>query len=204
MKKKSSGKKKRSTLTPVKSGINLINLSGPATKTQSTFVTSRFARVLLAGSGFLADAYDLFVINLVLRLLRDEYPEYTNGGSLHSFQGTVAAAALFGAIIGQLVAGSLADVIGRKKIFVATAVLITIGSFGSALSFDTPNFSVYSQISCWRFILGAGVGGEYPLAATVTSESSSAARRGSLMAGVFSMQGVGSLLSVCVVISCLS
>eukprot|EP01032_Pedospumella_encystans_P012514 gene12514-14474_t len=36
-----------------------------------TRVTSSYARVLLAGSGFLADAYDLFVINLVLRLLRN-------------------------------------------------------------------------------------------------------------------------------------
>jgi PHS family inorganic phosphate transporter-like MFS transporter len=63
---------------------------------------------------------------------------------------------------------------------------------------------VYAQISCWRFFLGAGVGGEYPLAATVTSESTSAARRGALMAAVFSMQGVGALLSVTVVIVCLS
>ena len=38
--------------------------------------------------------------------------------------------------------------------------------------------------------VGAGVGGEYPLAATVTSESSSAASRGRLMAAVFAMQGV--------------
>ena len=34
------------------------------------------------------------------------------------------------------------------------------------------------------------MGGEYPLAATVTSESSSAASRGKLMAAVFAMQGV--------------
>lgn len=50
-------------------------------------------------------------------------------------------------------------------------------------------------VCCWRFFLGAGVGGEYPLAATVTSESSSAGKRGSLMAAVFAMQGVGSMLS---------
>jgi PHS family inorganic phosphate transporter-like MFS transporter len=48
--------------------------------------------------------------------------------------------------------------------------------------------TVYGHIACWRFLLGAGVGGEYPLAATVTSESSSAASRGRLMAAVFAMQ----------------
>ena len=152
--KTDSGKKK---IPNVKSGINLFEFgAGKKPTTEGTFVTSRYARVLLAGSGFLADAYDLFVINLVLRLLKDEYPHHTHSGQLHSMQGTVAAAALFGAILGQLVAGSLADVIGRKKIFVATAMLITIGSFGSACCFDSPNFSVYYQISCWRFILGAG------------------------------------------------
>lgn len=51
--------------------------------------------------------------------------------------------------------------------------------------------------------MGTGVGGEYPLAATVTSESSSAGKRGSLMSAVFAMQGVGSLVSGLVVISCL-
>ena len=44
--------------------------------------------------------------------------------------------------------------------------------------------------ACINYLTGAGVGGEYPLAATVTSESSSAASRGKLMAAVFAMQGV--------------
>lgn len=53
------------------------------------------------------------MINLVLRLLRNEYPEYDNdsegGFNLHALEGGVAAAALVGAIIGQLVAGMLQD-----------------------------------------------------------------------------------------------
>lgn len=115
----------------------------------------------------------------------------------------MASAALVGAIMGQVIAGSMADIIGRKRIFVATAALITIGSIGSACSLDTPSLTIYGQICCWRFILGAGVGGEYPLAATVTSESSSAGKRGSLMSAVFAMQGVGALLSGIVVYLCL-
>ena len=45
-------------------------------------------------------------------------------------EGQVASAALFGSILGQLIAGGMADVVGRKAIFVATAVLITTGSLG--------------------------------------------------------------------------
>lgn len=205
----------------VKSGIGLSSLSDPIVrkvnvlsssseskeeaeeKVPTSFITSRTARVLLAGAGFLADAYDLFVINLVLRLLREQYPQYADSGMLHAYEGAVASSALFGSIVGQLVAGSLADVIGRKKIFVATALLITIGSLGSSISSNHEYLTVYGNISMWRFVLGIGVGGEYPLAATVTSESSSAGRRGSIMAAVFAMQGVGALLSVLVVILCL-
>lgn len=84
-----------------------------------------------------------------------------------------------------------------------TAALITVGSIGSAFCTDSPMFTIYGQIACWRFLLGAGVGGEYPLAATVTSESSSASSRGRLMAAVFAMQGVGALMSVLIVLFCL-
>ena len=119
-------------------------------------------------------------------------------------EGCIASAALFGSIIGQVVAGNLADIIGRKKIFVATAVLITLGSFMSASMGDSLSMPIYYRISFCRFFLGMGVGGEYPLAATVTSESSSAKSRGSLMCAVFAMQGVGSLLSIAVVVICLS
>ena len=208
--------KKPRTLTSVKSGIGLSSLDKQVTTgiiqdvkptEPESFITSRTARVLLAGAGFLADAYDLFVINLVLRLLREEYPDYSNSGMLHAYEGSVASAALFGSILGQIVAGSLADIIGRKKIFVATALLISIGSIGSSMavnnSYFTGGMSIYGCISIWRFLLGVGVGGEYPLAATVTSESSSAGRRGSIMAAVFAMQGVGALISVLVVLLCL-
>jgi len=199
------------SINRVKSGIALSALdveppgvgAGPSPPPAKT-LQSHAARVLLAGAGFLADAYDLFVINLVLRLLRDEYPQYVAAGKSQQLEGLVAAAALVGSIVGQLAAGSLADVIGRKLIFISTAVLITVGSLGSSLSVDTASVNVYTKIACWRFVLGLGVGGEYPLAATVTSESSSAGSRGKLMSAVFAMQGVGSLLSTAIVLLCLA
>ena len=180
------------------------NLNRDAIGRPPKTLQSHALRVLLAGAGFLADAYDLFVINLVLRLLRDEYPNFATEGRSHELEGMVASAALVGSIVGQLLAGSLADVIGRKLIFIATATLITIGSLGSSTCTDSSQFTIYSKIACWRFVLGLGVGGEYPLAATVTSESSSAGSKGKLMSAVFAMQGAGSLLSTAVVMLCLS
>ena len=209
------------SLSKVNSGIHLKNLSDVVTGARSRApsiatiygviddcdaappakeLQSHLGRIFLAGAGFLADGYDLFMINLVLRMLRDEYPQHT---FQHKFEGIVASSALCGSILGQLVSGVLADIIGRKVIFVTTALLITIGSLGSATCIDTPSFNIYLQIAIFRFILGFGVGGEYPLAATITSESTSAASRGKLMVSVFSMQGLGAILSSFTAICCL-
>ena len=49
------------------------------------------------------------------------------------------------------------------------------------------------QLFAWRGILGFGVGGEYPLAATLTSEASSMLSRGVAVLSIFSMQGWGKL-----------
>ncbi len=43
----------------------------------------------------------------------------------------------------------------------------------------------------WRFLLGIGIGGDYPLSAVITSEYTPQNIRGSMMACVFAMQGVG-------------
>jgi MFS family permease len=53
----------------------------------------------------------------------------------------------------------------------------------------------FLQLCAWRFLLGVGVGGVYPLAATISSESADTEHRGRNSALVFSMQGVGQVLS---------
>lgn len=60
-------------------------------------------------------------------------------------------------------------------------MLITVGAIGSAASVQTPGFSIYQQLALWRFILGVGVGGEYPLSATITSETATPKLRGRLV-----------------------
>ena len=56
------------------------------------------------------------------------------------------------------------------------------------------NVLLGQPIIAWRFILGLGCGGVYPLAATLTAESSVAQEdRAKLVALTFSMQGVGYL-----------
>jgi MFS family permease len=58
------------------------------------------------------------------------------------------------------------------------------------LALHSPSFSP-AQLAIWRGLLGFGVGGEYPLASTISSEGSKSGSRGRSVATVFSMQGWG-------------
>jgi len=69
-----------------------------------------------------------------------------------------------------------------------------VGAICSSQAQDTKgSFGIYSQIIFWRFILGIGIGGEYPLSAAITSETSSSENEAKNLAMVFSMQGFGQL-----------
>jgi PHS family inorganic phosphate transporter-like MFS transporter len=159
-------------------------------------------RVVVSGAGFIADAYDLFVINVVKNILKQLYsgPTY---GDLDLRIASIANAALIGAVLGQLFFGLAADALGRRVIFISTAVLVILGSLVSALCTDLPGFDVYSQLMLCRGLLGFGIGGEYPLSATVSSEGTTTAQRGRAVAAVFSMQGIGNVLASVVVLICL-
>jgi PHS family inorganic phosphate transporter-like MFS transporter len=129
-----------------------------------------FHRVLISGAGFLADAYDLFVINIAADLMsRCEYKQSLTS----STKGLVKSMAVAGAIVGQVGFGVFADLIGRKRVFIATCALVIAGALLSGLVTDAAgSFGIYSQLALWRFVLGVGVGGEYPLSAAITTESS--------------------------------
>lgn len=47
-------------------------------------------------------------------------------------------------------------------------------------------------LGVWRIILGIGVGGDYPMSATVTSDRANLRKRGTMLTYIFSMQGWGS------------
>jgi PHS family inorganic phosphate transporter-like MFS transporter len=135
--------------------------------------------LLVSGMGFFTDAYDLFVIGIVSTLLKGEW---------HLGTGQVAllnAVMLGAAFLGALVFGRLADVVGRTRVYWMSAALMVVAAVGSAFS---PSLAV---LVGFRFLLGFGVGGDYPVSAVLMSEYADRANRGRMVALVFSAQAVG-------------
>ncbi len=135
--------------------------------------------VLVSGVGFFTDAYDLFVISTVAALVSAQWKLSTTETSW------VSGSAILAAFFGALLFGRLADVVGRKKVYALVAGIMIAGALASALA---PNFAV---LVAARFVLGLGIGGDYPVSAVLMSEYANRKDRGRLVGLVFSMQALG-------------
>jgi MFS transporter, putative metabolite transport protein len=138
---------------------------------------------ILSSMGILLDGFDLFVLSIALPLI------------IHYFQATplqaglIGASATFGSIIGCFLGGILTDKCGRKKIFLLDLGLFIISAVlcGLAWSIET--------LILFRFILGIGVGADYPICASYVSEFMPKKLRGKMLIGAFSFQAVGIFLA---------
>ncbi|KAJ4878261.1 putative inorganic phosphate transporter 1-6 [Raphanus sativus] len=158
--------------------------------------------VIISGMGFFTDSYDLFVISLVTKLLGRIYyhnPGSSSPGSLpDGISAAVSGVAFAGTFIGQIFFGCLGDKLGRKRVYGLTLVIMTLCSICSGLSFGSDPKTVMFTLCFFRFWLGFGIGGDYPLSATIMSEYANKRTRGAFVAAVFAMQGFGILAAGCV------
>ncbi|KAK6925943.1 Major facilitator, sugar transporter-like [Dillenia turbinata] len=161
--------------------------------------------IVIAGMGFFTDAYDLFCISTITKLLGRLYyydPTKDAPGKLpHSVNNFVIGVALIGTLTGQLVFGWLGDKLGRKKVYGITLILMSACAICSGLSFGSSAKSVMITLCFFRFWLGFGIGGDYPLSATIMSEYANKSTRGAFIAAVFAMQGVGIIFGALVTLT---
>ncbi|KAF7848482.1 hypothetical protein BT93_L1908 [Corymbia citriodora subsp. variegata] len=144
-----------------------------------------FKAVIVAGMGLFTDAYHLFSIAPIMRLLGHIYYESDD----HQVRPVVESAML------ALIFGRLGDLAGRRRLYGLALMLMMAGSIGCGLSMGTTRGCVLASLGFFRFVLGVGIGGDYPLSATIMSEYANKRTRGAFLAAVFSMQGFGILAS---------
>ncbi|MDC0535088.1 MFS transporter [Francisellaceae bacterium] len=135
----------------------------------------------LAAMGVFLDGFDLFIIGVAIPLIIDQWHI-----SL-TMAGVIGAAAPLGAIIGAGFLGRFTDRFGRKMMLLFTVLVFVIFNATSALS-TGPMMLIIT-----RFLLGVGIGADYPTGSTYVSEIMPAYLRGKMLVGSFSFQALGAL-----------
>ena len=142
------------------------------TSTQATAAHRRAvtkAAALTAVGGILF-GYDTGVIGGVLPNISDDFTLDTP-----FLQGTVVSILLVGAAVGALIAGRVADSLGRRRAIIATSLVFVVGLL---LSIVAPAFWV---LLLSRFLIGVGVGSASFVVPVYISEIAPPERRGALV-----------------------
>ena len=139
--------------------------------------------LVVTGLGWLFDSMDTGLISFVLPILAKEW-------SLSPEQvGWIGSVGLIGMALGAVLAGTIADKFGRKNVFAATVILYSVSTGLCAIAWS------YESLLVFRFLVGFGLGGELPVAATLMSEYAPSHLRGRFIVLLESFWGLGWLVA---------
>lgn len=142
--------------------------------------------LLVTGLGWLFDSMDTGLISFVLPVLAKEW------GLSPDQMGWIGSVGLVGMALGAVISGTVADRIGRKKVFTITVLMYAIATGMCALAWN------YEALLFFRFLVGFGLGGELPVAATLMSEYAPTKLRGRFIVLLESFWGLGWLAAACI------
>ncbi|SDD23985.1 MFS transporter, putative metabolite:H+ symporter [Terribacillus halophilus] len=137
----------------------------------------------IVGTGWLFDAMDVGILSFIITALTLDW------GLSAQQAGWIGSVNSIGMALGAFVFGIMADRVGRRTVFMITILVFSIASGLSALATSYLIFVVL------RFLIGAGLGGELPVASTLVSESVAPERRGRMVVLLESFWAVGWLLA---------
>jgi AAHS family benzoate transporter-like MFS transporter len=143
--------------------------------------------VALALVGLIFDGYDLVVYGAVVStFLRD--PSHL-GTVTPAIAGQLGSYALFGVLVGALLAGSVGDLLGRRKVMLFSYAWFSIGMGVTAM------MSTVASFGAMRFITGLGVGALVATTGALVSEYAPKGRKNLCNAIVYSGVPLGSLMA---------
>ncbi|MGE0298824.1 MFS transporter [Pseudonocardia sp.] len=143
--------------------------------------------VSIATVGLVFDGYDLVVYGTVVStFLRD--PSQI-GPVTPAVAGALGSYALVGVLVGALLAGSVGDILGRRKVMLVAYAWFSIGMAVTALMSSATPFGLM------RFITGLGVGALVATTGAIVSEFAPPGKKNLCNAITYSGVPLGSLLA---------
>ncbi|EUC64878.1 MFS Git1p-related glycerophosphoinositol and glycerophosphocholine permease [Rhizoctonia solani AG-3 Rhs1AP] len=141
------------------------------TSTPKKLGLSQVSLIFACGTALFSDGYANGVIGNVNTILRRLYPDTI---ARHDYGTTLASLAFAGTIVGMLSFGYLSDRLGRKFGMMSATLIVAVFSFLSACSAGAHGSTdgLLAMLCACRFLLGIGVGAEYPSGSVAASEQS--------------------------------
>ncbi|MCJ1245391.1 hypothetical protein MMC30_002595 [Trapelia coarctata] len=132
---------------------------------------------IACGAGLFSDGYLNGVIGSVNTILGIIYPtEYASSPA----RSNVSSIAFAGTVVGQLFFGWYSDHFSRKwALMISTVILIIFAALGTGSYGAGGNvYGLFAALTAYRFLLGIGIGGEYPAGSVACAESTGELQRG--------------------------
>ena len=138
---------------------------------------------LLATGGTLIDGMAVFTLGVAMPLIIARF------GIEPHVQGLLAAALVFGAVIGAAIGGAAADRLGRRPMMLLDMLIIVTGATMSALANDA------TTLIAGQLLVGIGVGIDFPVSASYVAEWMPRQIRSRMMVATIAFQSVGFIVA---------
>jgi putative MFS transporter len=124
---------------------------------------------MIIATAWMFDSMDLAALTFILGPISAEFGLSAAGA------GALASTSFAGMIVGASFAGYLGDRFGRRPVFTTSMIVWGLGSLGAALAQD-----ITFLLVC-RFVIGLGMGAEFPVAQAMLTEYVPARSRGRML-----------------------
>jgi MFS family permease len=184
---------------------NVITDSGASTATSNEILSGSEARKAVIGAslGTVFEWYDFFVYGLVATVIAKKFFAGLDPTSAFILALLGFAAGFIVRPLGAAMFGRIGDMIGRKKTFLITIVLMGAATFATGLlpTYETVGVLAPVLLIVLRMLQGLAIGGEYGGAAIYVCEHAPANKRGLYTSWIQTTGTAGMLLALLVVIS---
>jgi putative MFS transporter len=149
-----------------------------------------FKIATLSSGGSFLDGFDISIISVAILILRPEFALTPTEVTL------LLGSTILGMIFGGIVVGYIADLKGRRYLYLWDMIFFIVFTVLCAIATD------YLQLLIFRLLLGIAIGADYAITPTIIAEFSPAKHRGMLLSlagaawfiGAFGAYGIGTLL----------
>jgi putative MFS transporter len=141
---------------------------------------------IVCALGLFVDGYDLYISSVAEPFINALYHPTP------FMIGLTQAAAPIGAALGALIIGRLSDKIGRKRLLIFNLIFFVVIALLSACAWDTTSLCIF------RFLIGFGVGADYPICAAYLAEMTPTNKRSQYIAAAMFVNCLASPVGVVV------